>query len=137
MSPSNEEFSDSDDGFSEDMELLRRACQVTGKSPTSTSAAAVTNGDSGEGDSSEAESDGQVENDLEFVRNLHKRFLGMEDEPLKLKPLCTLPPDCSVSDSDDCLEDYETLRAINRRFAAYKDGICCPLFSVNHGYLFI
>ncbi|KAK6127648.1 hypothetical protein DH2020_038627 [Rehmannia glutinosa] len=127
MSASKEEFSDadSDDGFDEDMEALKRACQITGKSPTdkqlqlpsTTGAAASASA------SSEADSDGEGEEDLQLVRSIQERFadpMDMEDEPLMMKPLCTLPPEWS--DSDDCDDDYETLRAIQRRFAAYNDG---------------
>ncbi|KAK6153987.1 hypothetical protein DH2020_013626 [Rehmannia glutinosa] len=127
MSASKEEISDadSDDGFDEDMEALKRACQITGKSPTdkqlqlpsTTGAAASASA------SSEADSDGEGEEDLQLVRSIQERFadpMDMEDEPLMMKPLCTLPPEWS--DSDDCDDDYETLRAIQRRFVAYNDG---------------
>ncbi|KAI3463736.1 hypothetical protein Pfo_020399 [Paulownia fortunei] len=130
MSSSNEEFSDtdSDDGFNEDMEALKRACQLTGKNPTdhqlqlSTTAGAA-NGVAIASASSEAESDAEGEDDLQLVRSIQKRFavsMDVEDEPLTMEPLCTLPPDWS--DSDDCEDDYETLRAIQRRFAAYNEG---------------
>lgn len=137
MSSSIEEFSDidSDDGFNEDMEALRRACQLTGKTPIdrqlqlSSTTVTAASGVASAGGSSEADSDGEGEDDLQLVRSIQQRFavpMDTEDEPLKMKPLCTLPPDWS--DSDDCVDDYETLRAIQRRFTAYNDGICCPLF---------
>ncbi|KAL6518141.1 hypothetical protein OROMI_033842 [Orobanche minor] len=117
--------SDSDDGFNENMEALKRACHLTGKSLTdlqlqltsSTGAAASAT------TSWDAESDGEGDDDLQLVRSIQERFAvpkDMEDEPLMMKPLCTLPPDWS--DTDDCDDDYETLRSIQRRFAAYNDG---------------
>ncbi|KAL0425344.1 UNVERIFIED_CONTAM: Myb-like protein L [Sesamum radiatum] len=127
----NQEFSDtdSDDGFDEDMEALKRACQLTEENhmdhqlqlPSSTGVAAT--GVAGVSASEEAESDEEGEDDLQLVRSIQKRFavsMDMEEEPLTMKPLCTLPPDWS--DNDDCEDDYETLRAIQRRFAAYNDG---------------
>ncbi|KAL0429528.1 UNVERIFIED_CONTAM: hypothetical protein Sradi_0578800 [Sesamum radiatum] len=123
----NEEFSDtdSDDGFDEDMEALKRACQLTEENHIDhqlqlPSAAAEVAGVSA---LEEAESDEEGEDDLQLVRSIQKRFavsMDMEEEPLTMKPLSTLPPDWS--DNDDCEDDYETLRAIQRRFAAYNDG---------------
>lgn len=139
MSSSKDEFSDtdSDDGFNEDMEALKRACQITGKDPIdddpprqpSTTAAAAEIGVPSASTSSEAESEDEEDSDLQMVLSVQKRFavrMDMEDEPLSMKPLFTLPPDWS--DNDDCEDDYETLRAIQRRFAAYSEGICFPLF---------
>lgn len=128
------EFSDtdSDDGFNEDMEALKRACQLTGETPAdnqlqlpSTTAAG---GIASDGASWEGESDGEGDDDLRLVRSIQERFaepMNMGKEPLRLKPLLTVMPDWS--DSDDIEEDYETLRAIQRRFDAYSDGICCSL----------
>ncbi|KAL8056673.1 hypothetical protein ABFX02_04G134400 [Erythranthe guttata] len=128
----SQEFSDtdSDDGFNEDMEALRRACQIAGKNPTddqiqppSTTGAATAIVAAGESTSSESESDGEGDDDLQMVRSIQKRFapsMDTEGEPPTMEPLCTLPADWS--DSDDCGEDYETLRAIQRRFAAYNEG---------------
>ncbi|KAL2234408.1 UNVERIFIED_CONTAM: hypothetical protein Sindi_1173000 [Sesamum indicum] len=128
MPPLNEEFSDtdSDDGFSEDMEALKRACQLTEENHIDHQLAATEV--AGVSASEEAESDEEGEDDLQLVRSIQKRFavsMDMEEEPLTMKPLCTLPPDWS--DNDDCEDDYETLRAIQRRFAAYNDGKYCPL----------
>ncbi|KAK9279003.1 hypothetical protein L1049_028585 [Liquidambar formosana] len=115
--------SDNDDGFDEDMEALRRACMLTGSNPSdlnpsSSSAAAATTtttttasaSDSDGGDSSDFD-------DLELVRNIQKRFSISDDfdQPLSLKPLNSLPPGLS----DDEEDDFETLRAIQRRFTAY------------------
>lgn len=127
MGSSKGELSDSDsddDGFNEDMEALKRACQLTGEIPTA-AGGIVSEGASSETGESEAEGD---DDDLQLVRSIQKRFaepmIDMEEEPLRLKPLLTVLPDWS--DTDDIEEDYETLRAIQRRFAAYSDGICCP-----------
>ncbi|KAL1554764.1 hypothetical protein AAHA92_15288 [Salvia divinorum] len=123
MSSSKGELSDSDsdDGFSEDMEALRRAFQLTDGTPTSITA--TTGGIAREGSSSEGDSDREGDDDLQLVQSIQKRFafpMAMGEEPLKTKPLCTVPPDCS--DSEDIEDDYQTLRAIQRRFAAYNDG---------------
>lgn len=122
MHSSDEELSDSDDGFNADMEALRRACQITGSNPTGNNRQLTSNSDGvvSISSSSDAESDGDHE--LELVRNIQKRFAIPSDmeELVTQKPLCVLPPDWS--DADDCDEDYETLRAIQRRFTAYSDG---------------
>ncbi|PIN22504.1 hypothetical protein CDL12_04778 [Handroanthus impetiginosus] len=124
-----EEYSDteSDDGFSEDMEALRRACLLTGENPNDghpelpSTTGPVANGVTSASASSEEESDEGGDDDLEMVRSIQKRFAGsMDVEDEMVKPLLTLPPDWS--DNDDCEDDYETLRAIQRRFAAYNDG---------------
>ena len=130
MPSSKEEISDSDsdDGFSEDMEALRRACQLIGVTPTSTTAAS---GIASLGSSSEGGSDSEGDDDLQLVQSIQKRFAfptDLGEEPLKTKPSCTVLPDWS--DSDDIEDDYETLRAIQRRFSAYNDGICCPLLQL-------
>lgn len=142
MSSSKDDFSDtdSDDGFNEDMEALKRACQITGKDPidddpprqpsTTAAAAADEIGVPSVSTSSEAESEDEEDSDLQMVLSVQKRFavrMDMEDEPLSMEPLFTLPPDWS--DNDDCEDDYETLRAIQRRFAAYSEGIYAFLCS--------
>ncbi|KAL6954944.1 hypothetical protein U1Q18_038093 [Sarracenia purpurea var. burkii] len=115
--------SDADEGFDEDMESLRRACILTGtdlnslqpSSATSTAddttAGTAVSGGGGASDS---------EADLELVREIQQRFSActQAEMPLFLKPLNTLPP--SVSDDDE--DDFETLRAIKRRFAGYDKG---------------
>ncbi|KAL2478914.1 uncharacterized protein Fot_47928 [Forsythia ovata] len=126
----DEQFSnsDSDDGFNEDMEALKRAFQLTGTSPNDhkgslSTAAHSGGGGGGDGALLESESDDDDgEDDIEMVRNIQKRFaISTEaEEPLTLKPLCTLPP--LGWDSDDGDDDFETLRAIQRRFMAYDDG---------------
>ncbi|KAL3818630.1 hypothetical protein ACJIZ3_004535 [Penstemon smallii] len=123
---SNEEISDtdSDDGLKEDIEKLRRACQITGTNPTDNRLQLHSDGGD---DSSETESDGEDDaDDNELVQSIQKRFAvsrNVEEEPLTPKPLITLPPDWSDSDdSEDDDNDFETLRAIQRRFASYNDG---------------
>ncbi|KAG8388014.1 hypothetical protein BUALT_Bualt02G0081200 [Buddleja alternifolia] len=113
--------SDSDDGFKQDMDALKRACQLTGID-NQRQLRSADNLIASVSASSETESD---EDDLQLVRSIQDRFAGSmgideEEEPLTMKPLCMLPPDWS--DSDDCNDDYETLRAIHRRFSAYSDG---------------
>lgn len=122
MSSSNGESTDTDDEFNEDMEALRRACQLIGETPTA-------GGPASNGSLSDGESDSDGDDDLQLVQSIQKRFavpIDSGEEPLIMKPLCTLIPDWS--DNDDIEDDYATLRAIQRRFAAYNDGICCPLF---------
>ncbi|GER32404.1 myb domain protein 4r1 [Striga asiatica] len=121
-----EEFSDteSEDDFNDDMEALKRACQITGKNPADNNLQLISTADATA--SPKVESDGEGDEDLELVRSIQDRFAVpmdlFEDEPLVMKPLCTLPPDWS--DVDDCEDDYETLRAIQRRFSAYnEDGM--------------
>ncbi|KAK4414211.1 Myb-like protein L [Sesamum alatum] len=134
MPSRNEEFSDtdSDDGFNEDMEALKKACQLTEKNhidhqlqlPSTTEVSSGSASEEAESDGEgEGEGEAEGEDDLQLVRSIQKRFavsMDMEEEPLTMKPLCTLPPDWS--DNDDCEDDYETLRAIQRRFAAFSDG---------------
>ncbi|KAF8390043.1 hypothetical protein HHK36_024564 [Tetracentron sinense] len=106
--------SDNDDDFDEDMEALRRACMLTGANPNelkdlSSIFPAV----------SESEGDSSNIDDLDLVRNIQQRFSLPPDAnpPLVLKPLQSLPP--IVSDDDD--DDFETLRAIQRRFSKYSN----------------
>ncbi|KAL3529204.1 hypothetical protein ACH5RR_008526 [Cinchona calisaya] len=127
---------DTDDGFDEDMEALRRACLLTGtnlddsENPCSSSAAAADTTTVGAaavaittaGSDSEAD---DAEDDLELVRNIQKRFAIVTDDvvaPLTLKPLCSIPP--GGEEEDDFNDDFDTLRAIQRRFSAYNgDGL--------------
>ncbi|KAG6411125.1 hypothetical protein SASPL_129199 [Salvia splendens] len=123
MPSSKEEISDSDDGFSEDMEALRRACQLIDETPTSTTTAAAASGIASPGSSSEGDSVSEGDDDHQLVQSIQKRFAfptNLGEEPLKTKPSCTVLPDWS--DSEDIEDDYETLRAIQRRFSAYNDG---------------
>lgn len=123
--------SDSDDGFNEDMEALKRVFQLTGTNPDdhegSLSMASYSAGGGGVllEPESDDDDDDDGEDDIEFVRNIRKRFASSTEaeEPLTLKPLLTLPPlGLDSDDGDD--DDFETLRAIRRRFMAYDDGKC-------------
>lgn len=87
------------DGFDEDMEALRRACVLTGRSHPNELVA-----------SSDSDSDA----DLDLVRSIQERF----SMPVFMKPLSSLPPVTSEEDEDD----FETLCAIERRFSAYKNN---------------
>ncbi|XP_075503533.1 uncharacterized protein LOC142540937 isoform X2 [Primulina tabacum] len=118
MHPSDEESADSDDGFSADMEALRRACHITGTNPLGNNLQLASNSGGAASVSSSSDSESDGDHDQELVRSIRKRFAITTD--MTQKPLCVLPPDSS--DADDCDEDYETLRAIQRRFAAYSDG---------------
>lgn len=134
-SDDNEEFSgsDSDDGFSEDMEALRRACILAGTNtsslPSSPSPAETANSRGGATatttSSSYSDDEDDGEDDLKLVRSIQERFADLNDEePLTLKPLCSIHP---VGEEDNLEDDLETLRAIQRRFASYNDGILCIL----------
>ncbi|XP_071691251.1 uncharacterized protein [Rutidosis leptorrhynchoides] len=110
---------DSDTGFEEDMEALRRACSLTGINepvddlPTSS----TVDGDYEVTDESEDE-------DLELLRSIQQRFsvptddIVTEQKPITMKPLNTI---LASGLSDDSGDDYETLCAIQRRFSQYND----------------
>ncbi|XP_068642426.1 uncharacterized protein [Aristolochia californica] len=97
--------SEGDDAFDEDMEALKRACMLTGKNPDE-----INDSTDRESEDENAEVD-----DLDLVRSIQERF------PI---PLAVMPPPLGstskrlVADSDD-EDDFETLRAIERRFAKY------------------
>ncbi|XP_016461325.1 uncharacterized protein LOC107784678 isoform X2 [Nicotiana tabacum] len=125
----DEDFSgsDSDDGFKEDMEALKKACLLAGKETDDLQPSCST-GDIGGGhvtgsdDVTPSGTDADdVDDDIELVRSIQERFALSTElrEPLTLKPLCSLPPPGSEGDDGD--DDFETLRAIQRRFAAYDD----------------
>ncbi|XP_047315933.1 uncharacterized protein LOC124919671 isoform X2 [Impatiens glandulifera] len=118
--------SDSDDGFDEDMEALRRACMLTGTNPdnllgsaSSANVEAHVHAPDGASaapmDTPEVEED--EEDDFEILRNIQQRFSASanRETPISRLPLMMLPP--ASSDQDD--DDFETLRAIQRRFECY------------------
>ncbi|PON35931.1 Octamer-binding transcription factor [Trema orientale] len=122
-----------DDVLDEDMEALRRACMITGTNPDrllhanasspspSPSPAPDAAGESISSAAAAAAEDDDVD-DLELVRNIRNRFSTSSElfEPLSLRPLCVLPPAMSDDDGEDD-DDFETLRAIQKRFAAYNN----------------
>ena len=113
---SGESDDDNDPVLDEDLEALRRACILTGTNPTDVAT------------SSGAASDSDSIDDLELVRNIHKRFsISSGDAPatLSLKPLSFLLP--TVSDDDE--DDFEILRAVQKRFSAYHGGECLMALS--------
>ncbi|GAA0150852.1 hypothetical protein LIER_09701 [Lithospermum erythrorhizon] len=116
MSFDNEEYSDNDDAFEEDMEALRRACLLTGTNQSGDATCTLS-------DVEESDDDGEdsADDDIELVRNLQKRFCDYAEltDKLSLTPLWSVPP---VDDDNDVEDDFEALRAIRRRFAAYNDG---------------
>ncbi|KAL6183265.1 hypothetical protein ACLB2K_044676 [Fragaria x ananassa] len=117
-----------DDGFNDDIEALRRACMITGQDPDDV----IAKNDQGKnpsihqnddddidvGPSSapNSDSDSDFDEDLELLRKIKNQF--SDNKPLSLKPLCTLLPP-SVSDEED--DDYQTLLAVRKRFAAYEN----------------
>lgn len=124
MSPKQEEEetelsgSEDDDVLDEDMEALRRACMITGTNPDDAAAAAGGGSNSDEDENADDDNDGE---DLVLLQNIRNRFSipSVASEPLSMKPLCTLPPSMSDEEGDD---DFETLRAVQKRFAAYDNG---------------
>ncbi|KAK9929564.1 hypothetical protein M0R45_026658 [Rubus argutus] len=87
-----EEEDDDDEGFNEDLEALRRACMLTGRDP------------------SDIDKDDDTDEDLELLNKIKSQF----SDSLTCKPLSlsTLPPATVCN-------DYQTLLAIRKRFAAY------------------
>ncbi|KAK4735880.1 hypothetical protein R3W88_010141 [Solanum pinnatisectum] len=123
---SDEDFSgnDSDDGFQEDMEALKKACLFAGKDADDLQPSSST-GDAAGGhvvDDDDVTLSGSDANDddIAFVRGIQERFALSTElrEPISLKPLCSIFPPGSEGDEEN---DLETLRAIERRFAAYDD----------------
>ncbi|XP_048329657.2 uncharacterized protein LOC107418690 isoform X2 [Ziziphus jujuba] len=124
MSPSPENQEDeeeelSDNGsFDEDMEALRRACMLTGRNPddlVDPSSTATATADSSVPDAEESSSD---EDELQVLRKIRCRFSITDSfQPLSMKPLSMLPPVLSDGEEDD----FETLRAIQKRFGAYNN----------------
>lgn len=110
--------SDRDDALDEDMEALRRACLIAGRSPSD-----LDPGDGGESSDSE--------DDLDLLRSIQQRFSvpsanAIDDPPIP-RPLNLILP--TESDEED---DFETLRAIQRRFVHYENGeFACYAASVS------
>ncbi|KAM3268765.1 hypothetical protein P3S67_030729 [Capsicum chacoense] len=115
---------DSDEGFQADMEALKKACLLSGKDaddlqPSSSSA---------DGHVAGANDVTLSDTTLMRVRMMtlswcvvYKSDLPLSTEvhdPINMKPLCSILPPGSEGDEDD---DFETLRVIQRRFAAYGD----------------
>ncbi|KAI3735603.1 hypothetical protein L6452_15110 [Arctium lappa] len=115
--------SDSDTGFAQDMEALRRACSVTGVDNLPKSSTA-----DGDYDDSTDESESEDE-DIELLRRVQQRFsvpttdIGNEQQPIFRRPLKTILPSGLSEENDDYGEDFETLRAIQRRFSQYNDSM--------------
>lgn len=108
MASSSPSGSDGGDAFDADMEALRRACALTGADPADVGGAYLdSDSDSGSDDAG-------------LLRRLQERFsspsLAVDSFSL-VKPLSVLAP----MDLDD-EDDFETLRAIQRRFTQYNSG---------------
>ncbi|VFQ95987.1 unnamed protein product [Cuscuta campestris] len=121
MASEGEEDSDADVGFEADMEALRRACLWTGTSPYQAGGDSSARPAAAASVPSSPEADEGVD-DIELVRDLEKRFeLSAEVQvPLDVEALCSVFPTASDG-RDDCEDDLEALRAIQRRFASYND----------------
>lgn len=121
-----------DDGFNDDIEALRRACMITGQDPDDVIAkndqgknpSVHQNDDDidvGASSAPNSDSDSDFDEDLELLRKIKNQFSDTcLNKPLSLKPLCTLLPP-SVSDEEE--DDYQTLLAVRKRFAAYENGM--------------
>lgn len=108
MASSSPSGSDGGDAFDADMEALRRACALTGADPANVGGAYLdSDSDSGSDDAG-------------LLRRLQERFSSPSqavDSFSFVKPLSVLAP----MDLDD-EDDFETLRAIQRRFTQYNSG---------------
>ncbi|KAF6159653.1 hypothetical protein GIB67_034615, partial [Kingdonia uniflora] len=102
-----------DEEYEEALKILKRVYDSTGTNPNATTTATASY--------LEDDDDGEMY-DLELVKSIRQRFslpsCESETQPLVLKPLSTLPP--IVSDNDE--DDFETLRAIEMRFATYSSN---------------
>ncbi|XP_042502214.1 snRNA-activating protein complex subunit 4 isoform X2 [Macadamia integrifolia] len=116
--------SDKDESLDEDMEALKRACMLTGTNPNEIEEVSAAHAAASDSEGNDSGTD-----DVEVFRSLQQRFSApLEDgKPLVLKPLSTRPP---LSGSDD-EEDFETLRAIERRFAKYNIDALKKMESTN------
>ncbi|KAL4573428.1 hypothetical protein LXL04_020233 [Taraxacum kok-saghyz] len=114
--------SDSDAGFDEDMEALRKACSVTGVDDSVDDLPKPSTAYSDYDDTYTSEDE-----DIELLRNIQQRFsvptndVGSEHHSISMKPLSIIMPSGLSDDNDDYGDDFETLRAIQRRFSQYYD----------------
>ncbi|KAG1368426.1 putative myb-like protein L [Cocos nucifera] len=101
MASSSPSFgSGGDEAFDDDVEALRRACMLTGDDPESDSGA-----------------ESSTTDDVDLLHRLQERFSVLSSDADSLpfiKPLSSHP--LPESDEED---DFETLRAIQRRFTQY------------------
>ncbi|KAI3515763.1 hypothetical protein L1887_14667 [Cichorium endivia] len=115
--------SDSDTGFDDDMEALRKACAVTGVDDSVDDLPRPSTADSDYGDTYASEDE-----DIQLLRSIQQRFsvptndIGSEQHPISMKPLSIIMPSGLSDDNDDYGDDFETLRAIQRRFSQYHDS---------------
>ncbi|KAI3802289.1 hypothetical protein L1987_30419 [Smallanthus sonchifolius] len=110
MSYDESSGSDSDTEFEEDMEALRKACSLTGVGP----------------ESSTPDVDYESEDeDIELLHNIQRRFSVPTNDigAISMKPLQTILPSGLSDEIDDFGDDFETLRAIQRRFSQYDDSM--------------
>nr|XP_010932454.1 uncharacterized protein LOC105053113 isoform X1 [Elaeis guineensis]XP_029122846.1 uncharacterized protein LOC105053113 isoform X1 [Elaeis guineensis]XP_029122847.1 uncharacterized protein LOC105053113 isoform X1 [Elaeis guineensis] len=109
-SSSSSTGSDRDEALDEDMEALRRACMLTGAKPV-----VVDDSDSDSGGESSST------DDIDLLHRLQERFYVPSSDADSLpfiKPLSSRPP----PDSDE-EDDFETLRAIQKRFTQYESDV--------------
>ncbi|KAG9449394.1 hypothetical protein H6P81_009359 [Aristolochia fimbriata] len=98
--------SEGDDAFDEDMEALRRACMLSGKTPDEINYST---------DRDSEDENGEID-DLDLVRSIQERF----PVPLSvMPPLAGSTSESALANSDE-EDDFETLRAIEKRFATYS-----------------
>ncbi|KAK1429305.1 hypothetical protein QVD17_11511 [Tagetes erecta] len=76
--------------------------------------------------------------DMELLRSIEQRFsvpvnhTGTEHEHISMKPLQIILPSGLSDESDDYGDDFETLRAIQRRFSQYDDSTHISMESSVH-----
>ncbi|KAJ8458894.1 hypothetical protein OPV22_031820 [Ensete ventricosum] len=112
MVSSSSSGSDRDDAFDADMDALRRACMLTGADPFDV-------GGAGSDSDSESGPASSGSDDAGLLRRLQERFSS------PCQDLNSLPfnkPSSTLLQESDCEDDFEILRAVQKRFKQYESG---------------
>ncbi|RWW05014.1 hypothetical protein GW17_00031734 [Ensete ventricosum] len=110
MVSSSSSGSDRDDAFDADMDALRRACMLTGADPFDV-------GGAGSDSDSESGPASSGSDDAGLLRRLQERFSS------PCQDLNSLPfnkPSSTLLQESDCEDDFEILRAVQKRFKQYE-----------------
>ncbi|URE31769.1 hypothetical protein MUK42_06555 [Musa troglodytarum] len=110
MASSSSSGSDQDEAFDADMEALRRACMLTGADPSNV-------GGAGSDSESESGPESSGSDDAGLLCHLQERFSSPS------RALNSFPfnkPSSTLSQESDCEDDFETLRAVQKRFKQYE-----------------